>query len=224
MARDDIDDIEAHVVSSKYRVDVVRELADRDRATPSELARATEVAQPHISRAIKELRDTGVVELLVAESRSVGRYYALTSLGTELWDRVRSDLRTFSWRIAEPEGAPMESLVDAGQRIFGSSLRHVGAFRNGQFTICYLAPEVRASYRDEEIEAWLETIVFDHSVTDLTALGESCWSDVTHFQEFAMLRVLVEDSVRISMTFDTDRTIDVPTVPIAVRDAYREAE
>jgi len=78
------------VISSRYRVDVLRRLADAP-ATPSRIASDTELAIAHVSRALGSLRERSLVELLVPEDRKKGRVYGLTSEGEEVWERMKAE-------------------------------------------------------------------------------------------------------------------------------------
>jgi DNA-binding MarR family transcriptional regulator len=79
-----------YVISSRYRVTVMDRLADGP-ATPSKIADEASVATTHVSRALRELRERGLVELLVPEDRQKGRVYGITEKGGEVWDRIESE-------------------------------------------------------------------------------------------------------------------------------------
>lgn len=70
----------SRVKASTYREAAVEELHDGP-ATPSEIADASPHEIAHISRALQELRDDGIVELLVSEERRKARIYGLTDDG-----------------------------------------------------------------------------------------------------------------------------------------------
>jgi len=75
------------VISSDYRVTVLRRL-NEDPATPSRIAEEGDVAITHVSRALTELRDRGLVELLVPEERRKGRVYGITEQGRRVWEEI----------------------------------------------------------------------------------------------------------------------------------------
>jgi DNA-binding MarR family transcriptional regulator len=54
-------------------------------ATPSTIAEATGLKMAHSSRSLKQLRERGMVELLVSESVFKGRVYGLTDTGKAAW-------------------------------------------------------------------------------------------------------------------------------------------
>ncbi|RLM32658.1 winged helix-turn-helix domain-containing protein [Haloarcula sp. Atlit-120R] len=77
----------SYTVSSRYREAVVSALTSHP-STPSKIAARTDDDISHISRALNELREKDVVELLVNEDRKKGRVYALTDHGETLADEL----------------------------------------------------------------------------------------------------------------------------------------
>lgn len=77
------------VVASTYRTNVLKRLMNGP-ATPSMIADDAEIALSHVSRALTELREHGLVELLVAEERQKGRVYGLTDHGTTVWETIEN--------------------------------------------------------------------------------------------------------------------------------------
>jgi DNA-binding transcriptional ArsR family regulator len=71
------------VLASQYRVAVLDRLA-RGPAIPSQIATDTEISISHVSRALTDLRERSLGELLVSEERQKGRVYGLTDRGTEI--------------------------------------------------------------------------------------------------------------------------------------------
>ena len=72
----------AYVNISTYRVKTVRALKD-DVKTPTQIANDAGIRTNHISKVLKELKDSGVAECINPEMRK-GRIYRLTSLGDEI--------------------------------------------------------------------------------------------------------------------------------------------
>lgn len=79
----------SYVISSSYRVTVLRRLADSP-ATPSRIASDTDRAITHVSRALQGLQEHGLVELLVSEERQKGRVYGITEHGETIWDTIEA--------------------------------------------------------------------------------------------------------------------------------------
>jgi len=76
------------VVASDYRRAVITALDDDGPATPTTLGERTGLAITHVSRTLTELRERDVVELLVPEERSKGRFYGLTDAGEDIASEV----------------------------------------------------------------------------------------------------------------------------------------
>jgi len=85
-SQDDWDSV-SYVISSKYRVETLVELYDRPR-TPSKIAEENELSTAHVSRALKELREKGMVELLVSDNQKKGRVYGITEKGKSIAPNV----------------------------------------------------------------------------------------------------------------------------------------
>lgn len=83
----DIYDTVGFVQNSTYRLTVIDQLDARP-STPSDIAEQTAVDIAHISRALQDLREHGVAELLVPEDRKRGRIYGLTDHGEAVHARL----------------------------------------------------------------------------------------------------------------------------------------
>lgn len=77
----------SYVKSSKYRTAVLTNLSHPK--IPSELTEDTEFEQAHISRALGELQDKDIVELLVDEDTKKGRLYRLTEKGENIQAKMQ---------------------------------------------------------------------------------------------------------------------------------------
>jgi DNA-binding MarR family transcriptional regulator len=56
----------------------------------SSIATDTGINLSHVSRALQQLREKELVELLVSESRRKGRVYGITDPGESVYERIRS--------------------------------------------------------------------------------------------------------------------------------------
>ena len=89
---DDLDwDNLGFVRASTYRMHVVRTLTDGP-AIPSAIA-TDDVRIAKVSRALAELRERNLVELLVDEDTRKGRYYGLTPQGEPIADHIAEEDR-----------------------------------------------------------------------------------------------------------------------------------
>jgi DNA-binding transcriptional ArsR family regulator len=82
-------DVVGYVISSDHRTLVLGRLHEGP-ATPTQIASDVDLAATHVSRALKSLRERGLVELLVPEDRRKGRVYGITSKGSETWDVIQA--------------------------------------------------------------------------------------------------------------------------------------
>jgi len=74
------------VYSSRYRKKVMEVLAIQP-CTPTIIAAKTKIRTPHVSRALSELEDHGLVVCLTPQRRR-GRIYALTEKGQRLAEKL----------------------------------------------------------------------------------------------------------------------------------------
>jgi DNA-binding MarR family transcriptional regulator len=81
-ANDEWDDV-SFVISSTYREGALTRLAASP-TTPSQIAADRQMDISHASRAVGELRERALVELLVPEERKKGRIYGLTDRGSDI--------------------------------------------------------------------------------------------------------------------------------------------
>lgn len=84
----ELDEAMAKVIASGYRVTVVEALEEKP-ATPSAIADESGQDVTHVSRALRELKDLGLVELLVPEDTKKGRVYGLTEKGETVTERMK---------------------------------------------------------------------------------------------------------------------------------------
>lgn len=73
-------DLISFITRSAYRLDVLEVLL-RGPATPATISNQAELEPSYVSRALGELREKNVVELLVDEGTRKGRIHGLTSVG-----------------------------------------------------------------------------------------------------------------------------------------------
>lgn len=86
---DEWDDV-SYVISSQYRVATLERLQSGP-ATPSLIAADTDLSIAHVSRALQELQEEGLVTLLVSENRRKGRVYGLTEDGEPVIETIQAE-------------------------------------------------------------------------------------------------------------------------------------
>lgn len=82
-------DVVGYVISSDHRTAVLGRLTEGP-ATPTQIADSVDLSVSHVSRALRSLRDHGLVELLVPEERRKGRVYGVTSEGRDVWEVIKA--------------------------------------------------------------------------------------------------------------------------------------
>ena len=76
----------AYVNISSYRVKTVKVLKDEVK-TPTNIAADAGIRPNHISKVLRELKETGVAECINEDARK-GRLYRLTSVGDEIFEKL----------------------------------------------------------------------------------------------------------------------------------------
>ena len=76
----------AYINISSYRVKTVKALKD-EVLMPTQIAKDAGIRTNHISKVLKELKETGVAEC-INEDFKKGRHYRLTSLGEEIVEHL----------------------------------------------------------------------------------------------------------------------------------------
>lgn len=60
-------------------------------ATPTQLATETDYTLSYVSLGLGELREQGLIELLVPDDRKRGRVYGSTERGVAVWETIDTD-------------------------------------------------------------------------------------------------------------------------------------
>jgi DNA-binding MarR family transcriptional regulator len=93
------------VVSSGYREKVLASLAPKPKL-PMQLAGETNLRIAHVSRALRELSDRGLVACLTPDVKARGRLYGLTEVGAGLLDQMTVSRGRFSVPVAPARVKP----------------------------------------------------------------------------------------------------------------------
>lgn len=218
-------DVAGYIASSRYRASVCEFLDREGPELPSRIAERLDLAQPHVSRALSELRERGVVELLVPESQQKGRLYGLTREGKTALVRLHGDAASVSVSFVAAEAFPYRSLVDYLGEEHGADLRLVVA-RDGDDSEAYAASEAARERYDERSLATLvaalragDTTV-DDKLVDLPT-GERQFV-VRGFEHSLLVRLPVGDDAEVLVALERDADVDVTAFADACRRRLRE--
>ena len=82
----------SYVNISTYRVKTVKALKDEVK-TPTKIAEDAGIRTNHISKVLRELKETGVAECINEEVKK-GKLYRLTDVGDEIVDKILGDIKS----------------------------------------------------------------------------------------------------------------------------------
>lgn len=200
-----------YVRSSQYREGVARHLYDEGPAMPSEIAAATGHDLPHVSRALAELRERDVVELLVSEQRHRGRVYGLTDEGTAVAVHLHGGVGPDEWSVVDREDFAEADLLGFLEDELAGALQAVGLRTASSAEVVLVGTEEAA---DLVFESAVPALVRDPETgVEGTPLRRYA---VDGFEDATVVRLCGESGVGVSI----DPSLDVG-VPGFVERCYR---
>lgn len=218
-------DTAGYIASSRYRASVCEFLDREGPELPSHIATELDLAQPHVSRALSELRDQGVVELLVPESQQKGRLYGLTREGKRALVRLQGDAASGTVTFVEEGAFPHESLVDYLLDEHRETLRLVVA-RDGDASEAFVASEAARERYDERTLANLVAALragdatMDDKLVDLPT-GEGRFV-VRGFDHSLVVRLPLGDDAEVLVSLERDADVHLPSFVDACRRRLRD--
>ncbi|KAB1194368.1 ArsR family transcriptional regulator [Haloferax sp. MBLA0076] len=201
-------DSAGYIASSRYRLTVCEYLSEHGSGLPSRIATETGLAQPHVSRALSELRDEGIVELLVPESQQKGRLYGLTDLGELAYERVALDQRV-DLTVVDADGFPAPELVDKLEATYGDSLRAIAWCEPSQAWVHFSSPTLFDEYDEETLKTVVSTLAneepLEQPIGELPTGGPEYIA--VGLEKALVVRVPMNDDVKllisVQKTFET---------------------
>ncbi|RDI70561.1 MarR family winged helix-turn-helix transcriptional regulator [Halopelagius longus] len=188
-------DAAGYIASSRYRLAVCKLLSRSGPDLPSRIAEELDLAQPHVSRALSELRERDIVELLVPESQQKGRLYGLTADGQAALARLRG--QAVNVEFVDESRFPYENLLDYLRETHNSEFRFAIAHDEDR-TDVYLAADAAARTHDEE------------SISSLVASLETDGRDGVESSTVGQTQFVVRGLERATLVqLPTDRDEDV---------------
>lgn len=198
-------DSAGYIASSRYRLAVCEYLAEHGSGLPSRIAAETELAQPHVSRALSELRERDIVELLVPESQQKGRLYGLTDLGELAYDRVALD-QSADVNVVDERDFPARSLIDELRESYRDHLRAVAWCETDEAWVHFFLEELARRYDDETLKTTVSTFTDDEALE--VSLGDSPAGEPVYvaigLQDALVIRVRPVEDVEILVSVDPD--------------------
>lgn len=188
----DRQDVKSFVLRSTYRMGVIRALSRSGQLTPTAIAKKTDIRQPHVSRALSELRKKDLVTLAVAEDQHKGRLYELTQFGADIW----ADITSVDWQ------GPADSIPDDHQRVItriqqvvGDQLLIAGYFDGCQIDNYYLSEPSQGGFSEERVEKTVETLVDEFSWTDtyVDKMAGTLHYEIQSFTRFHRIVIYIDD-------------------------------
>lgn len=200
-----------YITSSRYRRAVCEYLYANGPSLPSEIAGETDMAQPHVSRALSELRDRDAVELLVPESQQKGRLYGLTDEGLSALDRLQRNRRTLKVTIVDRDEFPYPNLLEHLLDRHESAVRAVVAFENSSAWVYVASEEIERDYDRSGVEEvvsslWSDRIDRNEGPAEFPTGGSEF--SVEGFEHLTSVRLFLGAGHQLSVLLDPE--YDVP--------------
>jgi len=203
-------DTKSFVLRSTYRLAVLRSLARAGQLTPTSIAEQTGIRQPHVSRAISELREHDLVSLAVSENQRKGRLYELTHVGEDVW----AELRSANWRDdIDAIPAAHRDLVAFLQDELGDQLIAAGFCDGSEINNYYMRGWEQHELSEEEFADTIETLVEELGRNDTSASGHAgeLRYEVQSFTDFHRI-VIYTDAGFVGAALEPDCQYEFPTL------------
>lgn len=200
----------SYVSRSKYREHIADHLHGEGPATPSEIAEATGHALPHVSRALSQLRDRGLVELLVSEEEHHGRLYGLTEDGRAAVTNMRRDQLEARLTISRPDRFSKPRLLQFLQNELGDSLRWVERYTDNTAEITFVHSNPRDDPADEGVLLCELALAWRSDIPDsaVNAFGNNRYM-VGGFESVIALYLFPDDASHYAISTDTSMEVSI---------------
>lgn len=199
-------DATGYIASSRYRLAVCEYLTEYGPGLPSEIAVETDLAQPHVSRALSELRERDVVELLVPETQQKGRLYDLTSRGRVALNQLSRGRNTIDVQVVDQAEFPCDDVVEFLFEEYGDDVTAVAQYDGEVADVhCFGSPPAECS-ESPIIQLWEAT----EPNGELTPMdGDSHEFTVYGLESVTLVEVLLEEERRLGVSLRESADVTV---------------
>lgn len=198
-------DAAGFIASSRYRIAVCEYLTEHGPGLPSEISTETDLAQPHVSRALSELRERDVVELLVPESQQKGRLYDLTEAGRVALDRLAHGRNAIDVEVVERQQFPHADLVTYLETNYPAVTQAVATYDGDAASIHFLGDEPPDSKTSPIVRLWTASRPNSELTSGATGRHEFT---VYGLENITLLDIDFDETFRLGISLDDDA--DVP--------------
>ncbi len=199
-------DAAGFVASSRYRLAVCEYLSDNGPGLPSEISTDTDLAQPHVSRALSELRDRDVVELLVPESQQKGRLYDLTEAGRVALNRLAHGRNAIDIEIVTREEFPHHGLVKHLETAYSGVTQAVAAYNGDAANVHFLSSEPADSRESPIVRLWTTSSSSGELTSGATGRHEFT---VYGLEKVTLIDLSVDEERRLGISLDDEADVPV---------------
>ena len=199
-------DAAGYVASSRYRLSVCEYLQTHGPGLPSEISTDTDLAQPHVSRALSELRERDIVELLVPESQQKGRLYDLTETGRVALNRLEHGRNAIDVEVVSRDEFPYDEVVDYLETAYPSVTQAIATYNGDAASIHFFENEPADHQTSPIVRLWTTSSVNGELTSGATGRHEFTVYGLEHI---TLLDLSLEKDRRLGISFDDEADVPV---------------
>ena len=211
-------DAAGFVASSRYRLAVCEYLSDDGPGLPSEISSHTDLAQPHVSRALSELREREVVELLVPESQQKGRLYDLTDAGRVALNRLAHGRNAVDVEVVGRDDFPHDDLVEFLESGYSSVVQAVAAYDGDAASVHFFEDEPADHQASPVVRLWTTTGSDGELTSGATGKHEFT---VYGLENVTLVDLALDEHSRLGISLDDDADVSVRSFVDAIEGCLR---
>lgn len=199
-------DAAGYVASSRYRLSVCEYLQDHGPGLPSKISTDTDLAQPHVSRALSELRERDIVELLVPESQQKGRLYDLTETGQTALNRLEHGRSAIKVEVVSRADFPHDDVLDYLETAYSSVTKAIAMYNGDAASIHYFENEPADHQTSPIVRLWTTSSLKGELTSGATGRHEFTVYGLEHV---TLLDLTLEENRRLGISLDDEADVPV---------------